>query len=382
MKNDTLIDRKHFKPKPTMNSVLAKYAKLLLHYCLELKAGEKLFVQTTMLATPLAKELYQEALRIGALIEFDFSFAEKGKMYFENATDELITTEPIFYKQAMETFDAFLAIRAPYNLREDQSIDSAKRKKRSLALKGIQQTYFERTADRSLKRSLCQYPTQASAQEAGMSLSEYEQFVFQACRLFDEDPQASWLEVRSEQQKYVDYLNRSKTIRYKSDRTDITFSVDGRTWINSDGQANMPSGEVFSGPVEDSVQGVVHFDYPAVYLGKEAQGITLWVENGEVVKWEAEKGQDLLDQIFDIPGARFFGEVAIGTNYRIQRATKNILFDEKIGGSIHMAIGQSYKQTGGKNESAIHWDMISDMRKGGEIWADGELIYKDGKFVI
>lgn len=363
-------------------TILDKYAKLLTHYCLELQPGDKLYVQTTMLAMPLARALYKEVVQSGAWVEFDFSFPEKGKIFFDHATEEIINSEPVFYKQAIETFDAYLAIRAPYNLREDSSIDSDKRKSRANALKGIQQTYFDRTSDRRLKRSLCQFPTQAAAQEAGMSLSEYEHFVFNACRLYDEDPEKSWLGVRKDQQHIVDFLNKAKQIQYKSEHTDITFSVDGRTWINSDGQANMPSGEVFSGPVETSVNGVVHFDYPAVYMGQEAEGITLWVENGEVKKWEAKKGQPLLDMIFSIPGARYFGEVAIGTNYNIQRATKNILFDEKIGGSIHMAVGQSYKQTGGTNTSSIHWDMISDMQVSGEIWADGEKIYDRGKFLI
>lgn len=362
--------------------ILEKYAKLLTHYCLEIQPGDHLLVQTTMLAMPLAREIYKEVIRMGAWVEFDFSFPEKSRLFFENATDEILKKEPVFYKKAIEEFDAYLAIRAPYNLREDNHVDPEKRKTRAQALKGIQQTYFDRTADRRLKRSLCQFPTQAAAQEAGMSLTEYEHFVFHACRLYDENPEASWLEVRKNQQHIVDYLNKCKTIRYLSEATDITFSVDGRTWINSDGQANMPSGEVFTGPVEDSVNGVVHFDYPAVFMGQEAEGITLWVENGEVVKWEAKKGKQLLDTIFDIPGARRFGEAAIGTNYHIQQSTKNILFDEKIGGSIHMAVGQSYKQTGGQNVSSIHLDMISDMQQSGEIWADGRKIYERGKFLF
>ena len=365
-----------------MQSIIEKYADLLVNYCLEIKEGEKLFVNTTMLAEPLAKEIYKLVLQKGAWVEFDFAFAEKSKIFLENATDDILKMEPPFYKQAIETYDAYLFIRAPYNLREDSNANPDKSSQRSDAMKAIHQTYFDRTATRDLKRSLCQYPTQASAQMAGMSLSEYEYFVFNACRLYDENPTESWLQVRKDQQHIVDYLNKCKSIQYKSAKTDITFSVIGRTWINSDGQTNMPSGEVFTGPVEDSVNGFVHFDYPTIYRGKEVSGITLQVKNGEVVKWEAEKGQEILDEIFKIPGAKFFGEAAIGTNYKIQQATGNILFDEKIGGSIHMAIGSSYKQTGGKNQSAIHWDMISNMKDGGKIFADDELIYQDGKFII
>ena len=230
-------------------------------------------------------------------------------------------------------------------------------------------------------RSLCQYPTHAAAEAAGMSIEEYAQFVFQACRLDEKDPVQSWIEVRKAQQAVVDLLNTVNEVTYRNQKTDIRFSVKGRKWINSDGRANMPSGEVFTGPEEESVEGVVHFDYPSVFSGHDVAGITLTVEKGLITKWDAAQGREVLDQVFAIEGARRFGEVAIGTNYKIQRPTRNILFDEKIGGSIHMAVGQSYLQTGGKNESTIHWDMIADMRDGGEILVDGNVIYRNGKFL-
>jgi aminopeptidase len=222
----------------------------------------------------------------------------------------------------------------------------------------------------------------ASAQAANMSLEEYEHFVYKACHLYQDDPEQEWLNIRKQQEKIKTYLDQVKTIRYKAEHTDISFSVDGRTWINSDGQNNMPSGEVFSGPVENSVNGKVHFTYPSVFMGKDIDGITLWVEEGKVVQWDAREGKDLLDAVFEIPGAKYFGEVAIGTNYNIKQATRNILFDEKIGGTIHMALGQSYKQTGGLNKSSIHWDMITDMSKDGAIYADGIKIYEKGVFII
>jgi len=206
--------------------------------------------------------------------------------------------------------------------------------------------------------------------------------VYNACRLYDDDPIASGVAVRNEQSRIVDFLNEVSEVRYLNHRTDIRFSVKGRTWINSDGQTNMPSGEVYSSAVEDSVEGTVHFDFPSIYMGHTIQGITLEVKNGEVKKWNAIAGQEFLDQLFAIPGAKRFGEVAIGTNYNISIPTGNILFDEKIGGTIHMAVGQSYFQTGGKNESPIHWDMIADMSDGGKIFADDELIYESGKFLI
>lgn len=215
-----------------------------------------------------------------------------------------------------------------------------------------------------------------------MSLDDYEDFVYGACKLYDDDPSESWRNVGRIQQRIVDKLNSHKKFIYKGPDFEISFNTEGRLWINSDGKTNMPSGEVYTSPVEDSVNGVIHFSYPCIYNGNEVEGVTLWVKDGFVEKWEAAKGKDYLDKIFELKGARRFGEAAIGTNENINKITKNILFDEKMGGSIHMAVGQSYLQTGGKNESSIHWDMITDMKNGGEIFADNELIYKDGKFIF
>lgn len=363
-------------------SILEKYAHLLVNYSLYLKKGETLFIRTTTLAEPLVKEVYRAALKNGAHVEVFFDFDGKEKIYNQEAQQHQLEYVSPLLKHAYENFDAYLYIIAPSNLSEMQEADQDKQKISKAAFQPISRTYSERTANGSMKRSLCLYPTPASAQAAGMSMEDYEDFVFSACHLFAEDPAAEWLKIRAAQQSVVDYLNNVKEVRYKNPNTDITFSVDGRTWINSDGCNNMPSGEVFSSPVEDSVNGHIHFDYPSYYQGHEVQGITLEVKNGKVESWKAEKGQAFLDKIFQIEGSRYFGEVAIGTNYGIQKPTKNILFDEKIGGSIHMAIGQSYLQTGGKNDSSVHWDMICDMTQGGQIFADGKLIYENGKFLL
>lgn len=366
-----------------MLTIQQRYAHLLTHYCLGVKPGDKVLIASTLLAEPLVREVYRAALEAGAaLVECDLAFREQDAIFMQSASDEALRTASPTRRLAMETYDCYLVIRAPFNLREGQNTPAERQKIRAEATSGISKTYFERTATRALRRNLCQYPTDASAQEAGMSLSEYEQFVYAACNLFDDDPMQRWLDRRAEQQRIVDHLNRCKTVRYLADGTDITFSTAGRTWINSDGQTNMPSGEVYTSPVEDAVDGRVHFSLPCIYQGSEVEGATLWVRSGLIEKWEARRGQDVLDRVFAMPGARRFGEAAIGTNYNIQRMTKNILFDEKIGGTIHMAVGQSYLQTGGKNESPVHWDMITDMKQGGEIWADGEKIYENGLFLI
>jgi len=354
----------------------------LVNYCVDLQPGEKLFVQSTTLAEPLIREIYREALKAGGTCDVSMSFREQNRIFYAHADgDQLKHVSPL-YQKAIEEYDAYIHIRAPFNLREDSDNNKDKSSQRQQHTKHLNDTYFRRTASKSLKRSLCQFPTIAAAQNAGMSLEAYEQFVYNACKLYDEDPKASWLAVRKNQQAIVDLLNSKETIRYKHKDTDITFSTKGRTWINSDGQTNMPSGEVYTSPEESSVNGTITFDYPAIYMGREVEKVSLTVEDGFIIAWDAEKGKDFLDEIFEIAGTRRFGEAAIGTNYNIQRITKNILFDEKIGGSIHMAIGQSYSQAGGQNSSVIHWDMIKDMQNGGEIFADEEIIYSNGKFLI
>ncbi|MEM1320694.1 MAG: aminopeptidase [Bacteroidota bacterium] len=365
-----------------MNPILAKYAHLLVNYCLDIKAGDRLYVKSTTLAEPLVREVYRHALKVGANVEVKMDFREQGRIFFQEAQGDQLSYVSPFHQHAIEEFDAYLYIRAPFNLREDQGADPEKVKQFKKANQPVNKLYFERTATRELKRNLFQYPTIAAAQNAGMSLEAYEQFVFGACHLYEENPIQKWLEVRQSQQKIVDLLNQRKKIRYKGAGIDISFSTEGRTWINSDGQTNMPSGEVYTSPVEDSVNGVVNFSYPAVYMGREVEDVTLWVKDGYVEKWEARRGKDFLDEIFEIEGTRRFGEAAIGTNYSINRFTKNILFDEKIGGTMHMAIGQSYLQAGGKNQSSIHWDMIGNMTNGGEIYADDEKIYDSGKFLF
>lgn len=363
--------------------MLTSYARLLVHYCLAVKEGDNILIATTTLAEPLLREVYREALAAGAaLVECDLSFQAREQLLLLHASDRALQTPNTLNKLGIETFDGYLHIRAPYNLRELQQVPAERAKMRSAALSDINQTYFRRIADGSLRRNLCQYPTEAAAQEAGMSLSEYEQFVFKACKLDQPDPIAAWMQGRAEQQHIVDYLNRCRTVRYVTEGTDIQFSTVGRTWINSDGRANMPSGEVYTSPVEDSVQGHIHFSLPCLYQGHEVEGVTLQVRDGWIERWEARQGQEVLDQVFSQPGTRRFGEAAIGTNYSIDRMTKNILFDEKIGGTIHMAIGQSYLQAGGKNESSVHWDMITDMTQGGAVYADGHRIYENGQFLL
>jgi len=364
------------------NIVLKKYAKLLAGYCLELQKGEQVYVKSTYTAEPLLQCFYEEALKAGAHVEFDISMRNLSAIYLEHARKHQLEHVSPLRKHVFENFDAYLAIRAPFDKYELQNADPAKMKLSQEAGRAIKETYMRRTGSGEMKRCLCEYPTAAGAAHARMSLPEYEYFVFNACYLFEDDSEEKWLEVRQRQQGLVDYLDKVKAIRYQSPQVDITFKVAGRKWINSDGRSNMPSGEVFTAPVEDSGNGKIRFTVPTIYQGQEVEGLELEVKDGEVVHWDAKKGKAFLDRLFTIPGAKRFGEVAIGTNYQIQRFTNNILFDEKTGGTVHMALGQSYYQCGGKNQSSVHWDLITDMQTDGRITADGTLIYENGQFLI
>lgn len=365
-----------------MRNIHDQYANLLTNFCLQVKEGDRVFVRSTYLAEPLLIPLQKAILEAGGKPVFQVGLRELERQLLALGNDDQLSFVNPLTKTVVESFEAYLFINAPFNLKETANIPTEKRDKRQQALRDINQTYFKRTASGEMKRSLCVYPTQALAQEAGMSLDEYREFVFGACKLFEPNPVKAWLEVRKEQQRLVDHLNKCSTVRYEGPGTDITFSTEGRTWINSDGTANMPSGEVFTSPVEDSAEGRVSYKFPAIYMDHEVEGVSLEVKNGEVVGWEADRGKDFLDYFFTIDGAKRFGEIAIATNYGIDRFTKNILFDEKIGGTVHMALGQSYPQAGGENESTVHWDMIADFREEGRVYADGEVIFEAGQFLI
>lgn len=360
--------------------MVEKYAELLLRYCLDIQKGDRLFVHSSLLAEPLLREIYRLGTRYGALVEFDLQLEEQSRIFYKEVDEDLLRKISPVQEYRFTHYEKYLNILAPYNLSEEKSIDGEKLRVRKEATQKINNLYFQRTADGTMARCLCQYPTHAAAQAAEMSTEEYQKFVYEACRLYDNDPIESWKQVSIEQQEITDLLNACESIRYEGPNIDIRFSCKGRIWINSDGRANMPSGEIFTAPVDDSTEGWVYFTYPAIYRGQEVAGISLKFEKGYIVEWSAEKGQSVLDEVFQIDGARRLGEAAIGNNYRIKHMTKNILFDEKIGGTIHLAVGQAYLHNKGINQSPIHWDMITNMTKDSRIVADGKTIYENGHF--
>lgn len=365
-----------------MKTVHDKYAEVLVNYSLKVQKGQTVMIRGSYIAEPLIQAVYREVLKAGGHPIVMTQIRGLQRIYYENASDEQLKFVDPVSEFLAKNLDCTLNIMSPFNLKSTQSIDPEKKKISAMAGAELQKLFMKRASEGKLKWSLCQYPCDAQAQESNMSLAEYEDFVYSACYLYEDDPVKKWQDMHDFQQKIVDFLNGKKEIKYKSADVDVTFSTAGRKWINSDGTHNMPSGEVFTTPVEDSINGKVRFSYPGIFMGNEIEDITLEIKDGEVVKWTALKGQELLDKVFEIPGARRFGEAAVGTNDGITKFTKNMLFDEKIGGTIHMAVGATYPETGGTNESPIHWDLLADMTNGGEIFADGEVIYKNGKFII
>ncbi len=367
-----------------MDPRVDKVANVLVNYSVAVQRGD--FVQIRVfdpLATPLALEVYKYVLQAGGNAFFRMAPTGADEVFFRYASDEQLDFLSPLSQWIIEHIDVDIALLANVNTKALTNVDPARIVRMRKTNAPISKRFMERQASGALRWTLTQYPTHAAAQDAEMSLSEYEDFVYGAAMVHLDDPVAYWRQKSAEQQRLVDWLKGRDRVEVRGENVDLTLSIRDRVFINADGKKNFPDGEIFTGPVEDSVNGWVRFTYPAIYNSREVEGVELWFENGRVVKATARKAEDFLNSVLDTDaGARYVGEFAIGTNEGIQKFTRNILFDEKIGGTIHMALGASYPDTGGKNDSAIHWDMICDMRSGGEIRVDGDLFYKDGKFTV
>ncbi len=362
---------------------IEKLADVLVNYSVAVRPGDKVMIQGDVLAAPLLRAVYAKVLQAGGHPLMLASLPGTEELLFRYASDEQLQHVPEPLQLVIETYDVRISVRGAANTKALSSVDPAKMVLCNRAKTELMKTFMQRSASGELRWTTTLFPTNAYAQDAEMSLSEYEDFVYGACLPDVDDPVGYWHRFSTWQQKIVDWLKGRERVHVIGPETELHLGVAGRVFINSDGRHNMPSGEVFTGPVEDSVEGHVYFSYPAIYRGREVTGVRLWFEGGKVVKATAEKNEDFLLKTLDTDeGSRYVGEFAIGTNKGISRFTRQILFDEKINGSFHMAVGAGYPETGSKNESAIHWDMICDMRDGGEIWVDDELLYKDGGFVV
>ncbi|MCI0399560.1 MAG: aminopeptidase [Chloroflexi bacterium] len=362
---------------------VTKLACLLANYCVAVKPGDKVAINSNLAGLPLLTETYREVLRAGGYPLLFWQEDEFLEILLKEGNDDQLRYIPEAIKIVNDTYDCRISVRGSGNTRTLSGVDPARQRTLQAAGQELFATFMRRSATGELRWVGTLFPSNAYAQEADMSLSDFEDFVYSACYVDKEDPVAEWQKISAEQQKLVDWLKGKKEVAVRGPDIDMTLSIADRTFINSDGKHNMPSGEIFTGPVEESVNGWVCFTYPAISNGREVSGIELQFENGQITKASAKKNEEFLLAMLDTdPGARYLGEFAIGTNNNIQRFTKSILFDEKIGGTLHMAVGAGYPETGSKNVSAIHWDMICDMRNGGQMWVDGELFYDSGRFLI
>lgn len=362
---------------------IEKLAKLLVNYCVAVQPGDKVVLNSSINAYPLARETYREIIKSGGYPLTVWQNEEFQEILLKEGNDDQLQHIPEPTKVIVETYDCSIALWASDNTRALSSVDPARQQLSRSASKDLMATYMKRSASGEFRWVGTLFPTNAHAQDADMSLSDFEEFVYQACHADKDDPVAEWKRISTAQQKLVDWLKGKKQVKVQGPNVDMTLSIDGRHFINSDGKRNMPSGEIFTGPVEESINGWVRFTFPAIYSGREVEGIELRFKDGKVVDATATKNEAFLVSVLDTDaGARFLGEFAFGTNHGIDRFTKSILFDEKIGGTIHMAVGSGYPETGSKNVSAVHWDMICDMRDGGKAWVDGELFYDSGRFTL
>ncbi len=361
---------------------LRKLAEVLVHYSLKIKPGDKLLIEGNAIAAPLIKEVYREAVRAGAYITREIALPDLREIFYQEASDDQLHFVSDLEKLALDYFDATLSIWGEENTRAMTGIDPKRMAMRSAAHQPFTKRFLERIGSGSLRWCGTMFPTQAHAQDAGMSLTDFENFVYGAGLLDHDDPVAGWLKVLDEQQRIADFLNQHDEIHITAPGTDITYHAGGRTWINCAGTENFPDGEVFTGPIENSVNGTVRFTYPAIYGGNEVEDVRLTFHDGKVTESSASKGQDFLTAMLDMDaGSRTLGEAAFGLNYNIKQFVKDTLFDEKIGGTMHMALGASLPESGGVNESGLHWDMVCDLREG-QVYADGQLCYENGKFLI
>lgn len=367
---------------------VVKFAKVLVEHSARIVPGDRVLIEATTAAEPLVRELYIQILEKGGHPET--LVALPGMMPFSQdefhltyAKDSQLDFIPTFYKVAYDQFESRIRVHSATNTRGTTKIDPAKVQQRAKALGSITASQMRRGAEGKFKWVTTLYPTDGYAQDAGMSLKEYEDFVFKAVHTQEADPVAYWKTTEAGQQKAIDWLAGKHEVVLRGPNVDLALSIMGRKFMNSVGLFNMPDGEIYTGPVEDSVNGWVKFTYPAIYEGVAVEGAELTFNNGRVSRASAEKNQDYLIKMLESDaGSRYLGEFAIGTNKDIDRFTGHILFDEKIGGTFHMALGAGYPETGSHNKSAIHWDMICDLRTDSEILVDGELFYKNGEFVF
>ena len=362
-----------------------RWAETLTHFCLDVQPGDIVSINSTPLAEPLIDRVYRAVLRAGGHPLPQIALPSLSNALLEEGSDEQITWRSPVAGALGREVDKRLNIAASPNPLALANITPQRQALANNPPQIGQKPKLEKGAKPPKQARWCGtlWPTAGYAQLAGMALGEFEEFVFAACFLNDADPAARWRDLGAQQQRYVDWLRDKHRVHVVGEDVDLSLSIEGRTFINSDGKRNFPSGEFFTGPVEDSVEGHIRFDIPSSRDGRIVRDVRLQFKGGRVVEASAGEGESYFLTMLDLDeGARRLGEFAFGNNFGITRGIINTLYDEKIGGTIHMALGESYPETGGLNHSAIHWDFIRDLRKGGEVYVDDILFLKDGVFVV
>jgi aminopeptidase len=358
-------------------------ARILVGYSTKVKEGDTVLIDGESPAEPLLSAIYEQTLKAGGNPVVQMSLQGQSATYFAHASDEQLDWISPINRWSVEEADVRIAVGASMNTRELSNVPPERQQRRSKATGELMAKAMERSAEGSLRWCFTIFPTPAYASEAEMSLREYEDYYFSACLADGGDPLRNWAEASAETQRLSDWIDGREEVHVKGPGTDIKLGIKDRTFVAAKGEHNMPDGEFFTGPIEDSVEGEVTFHLPAVVRGREISGVRLRFESGKVTDASAERGEEYLIKLLETDaGSNRLGELGIGTNYQIGRGTREVLLDEKIGGTVHMALGRSYPETGGVNESAVHEDLVCDLRRGGSITVDGEQFQVDGKFAI
>lgn len=355
---------------------------MLVRHSAGLGQGDVCMVRADSAAEPLAQALYEEILRAGGLPMINLEMEGQEESLLRLASDEQLDWIPPPVSWATENGNVLMHLRAKGE-RALQDVDSARQARRQLAYRPVLEAGMRRAAAGELRFCTTLFPSRAHAEEAGLTVAEFEDLYYRACLCDQDDPVAAWRSRGDEVRRLAAWMSGRKEIHVTAPGVDLRLDVAGRIFVPGTGEQNMPDGEIFTAPLEDSVRGEVAFAHPVSYAGTQVAGARLRFDGGRVVDASAEEGEYYLLQMLDTdPGARGVGEFGLGANYSIEGFTGSVLLDEKIGGTFHLALGMSYPQTGGRNFSAIHWDMVCDLRRGGRIEVDGEPLQVDGSFVI
>ena len=358
-------------------------ARILVHYSTSVTEGDTCLIEGPSAGEPLIAAVYEEVLRAGGHPVVSVSTEGQAATFFKHASDAQLDWVSPLAEWAADASDCRIGIGAESNTRELSGVSPDRQSRRRKATRHLMEKTMRRDAEGTHRWVYTLFPTNAYAADAEMSLVEFEDFYYRACLAHDPDPLDAWRRASEECKRLADWAQGHEEVRVTAPGTDLRLGIAGRVFVPADGKRNMPDGEFFTAPIEDSVEGEVSFHLPAMIGGCEVAGVRLRFESGKVVDAGAERGEEYLVSLLDTDeGARRLGELGIGTNYGIEHGTRDVLLDEKIGGTVHMAVGASYPECGGENESAVHTDMVCDLRAGGRIELDGELLQENGRFLV